>query len=115
VNPRPCRQEGSNLYVLLSLVRVCVPLRKRGGSDSLKCEYFSPILFLVPEHVTSIVGGCVEVCLRQIPLDLVGICLRWIRLDLIFLRPCLCVLHVGAFRFSSSATVDVLVRWSYGS
>jgi hypothetical protein len=60
VNPRPCRQEGSNLYVLLNLVRVCVPLRKSGGSDSLKCEYFSPSLFLVLEHVTSIVGGCVD-------------------------------------------------------
>ena len=58
-----------------------------------------------------------EVCLWRILRDSVGGCVWWICLDLIFvrLRSCVYKLDSSDLYFSSSATVAVLVRWSYGT
>ena len=55
-------------------------------------------------------------CLRRISRDSVGVCLQWIRLDPVFIRLCSYVynLDLSKLCFSSSATVAVLVRWSFG-
>ena len=98
------------LVVPLKFVRVCVLLRKtrrwRLPEDGIKVSPPSPRF----GGASSIVGGRVEVCLRRIyP--------RWICLDLVVVRLCSCVFRLDPFdlRYSSSAAVAVLVRWSYGA
>ena len=77
----------------------------------------SPTFYPCPDGLSTIVGGRVEVCLRQISRDSVGGGLRWICLDPVFIRP-----RLGVYRFdpsdlrlSSSARAATLVRWSYGA
>ena len=93
-----------------SFVRVCVVLRKtrwRGLS-----EY--GIRFSPPgphsSGASSIVGRCVEVCLRWI-------CYWWICSDLIVVRLHSCVFRLDPsdLRYSSSSVVVVLLCWSYGA
>ena len=89
------------VYVLFRKTR-----RRRLPEDGIKVSPPSPRF----GDVSSIVGGCVEVCLRRIyP--------RWICSDLIVVRLCSCVFRLDPFdlRYSPSATVVVLVRWSYGA
>ena len=59
---------------------------------------------------SSTVGGHVEVCLRRIYL-------WWICSDVVVvrLRSCVFGLDFSDLRYSSSAAVAVLVRWSYGA
>ena len=89
-------------------VRVCVLLRKtrrwRLSEDGIKVSPPSPR----SGDVSSIIGGRVEVCLRRIYL-------WWICSDLvgIRLRSSVFELDLSDLRYSSSATVAVLVRWSY--
>ena len=91
-------------------VRMCVLLRKtrrrRHAEDGIKVSPPSPH----SGGASSIVGGRVEVCLRRIYL-------WWIYSDLVVVRLCSCVfgLDPSDLHFSSSATVAVLVRWSYGA
>ena len=77
----------------------------------------SPAFYPRLDGVSSIVGGRVEVCLRRISRDLVGGCLWWIRSDPVFVRLCSCVFRLDPsdLKFSSSAAVAVLGRWSYGT
>ena len=58
-----------------------------------------------------------EVCLHRISQDSFNVCLRQIRLDLVVVRLCSYVYRMDPsdLRFSSSATVARLVRWSYGA
>ena len=98
------------LVVPSKFVRVCVLLRKtrrwRLPEDGIKVSPPSPR----SGGASSIVGGRVEVCLRRIyP--------RWICSDLVVVRLCSCVFRLDPFdlRYSPSATVAVLVRWSYGA
>ena len=98
------------LVVPLRFVRICVLLRKtrrrRLSKDGIKVSPPSPCF----GGASSIVGGHVEVCLRWIyP--------RWICSDLVVVRLCSCVFRLDPFdlRYSSSAAVAVLVRWSYGA
>ena len=103
-------------HTLLSFVRVCVLLGEAKGrwlsEDGIR--FFLPISR--PDDVSSIVGARVEVCLERISRDLIGVCLRWIHVDLVFARLCSCVyrLDILDLRFSSLASVAVLLRWSYG-
>ncbi len=93
-----------------SFVRVCVLLRKarrrRLPEDGIKVSPPSPH----SGGASSIVGGRVEVCLRRIYL-------WWICSDLVGvrLRSCVFGLDLSDLRYSSSAAVAVLVRWSYGA
>ena len=96
--------------VFSCLVRVCIMLRKarrrRLPEDGIKVSPPSPR----SGGTSSIVGGLVEVCLRQIYL-------WWICSDLVVvrLRSCVFGLNPSNLRYSSSAAVVVLVRWSYGA
>ena len=98
------------LVVSFSFARVCVFLRKtrwrRLPEDGIKVSPPSP----VSGDASSIVGGRVEVCLRRIYL-------WWICSDLVVvrLRSCVFGLDPSDLRYSSSAAVAVLVRWSYGA
>jgi hypothetical protein len=93
-----------------SFGRVCVLLRKtrrrRLPEDGIRFSPPRPH----PGGVSSIVGGCVEMCLRQI-------CPWWIRSDLVIVHLCSCVFRLDPsdLRYSSSAAVAVLLRWSYGA
>ena len=103
------RREGSVLVVSFSFARVYVLLRKtrrrRLPEDGIKVSPPSPR----SDDASSIVGGCVEVCFRRIYL-------WWICSDLVVVRLRSCVFGLDFFdlRYSSSAVVAVLVRWSYG-
>ena len=46
----------------------------------------SPTFYPRPDYASSIVGGCVEECLRRILRDSIGAALRWICLDPVFVR-----------------------------
>ena len=98
------------LIVSFSFARVCVLLRKtrrrRLPEDGIKVSPPSPR----SGGASSIVGGRVEVCLRRIYL-------WWICSDLVVvrLRSCVFGLNPSNLRYSSSAAVAVLVRWSYGA
>ena len=98
------------LVVSFSFARVCVLLRKtrrrRLPEDGIKVSPPSPH----SGGASSIVGGRVEVCLRQIYL-------WWICSDLVVvrLRSRVFGLDLSDLRYSSSAAVAVLVRWSYGA
>ena len=96
------------LVVSSRFVRVCVLFRKtrqrRLPEDGIKVSPPS----LRSGGASSIVGRRVEVCLRRIyP--------RLICSDLVVVRLCSCAFGLDPFdlRYSSSATVAVLVRWSY--
>ena len=101
---------ASFLVVSFNFVRVCVQLRKtkrrRLSEDGIKVSPPSPR----SSGASSIVGGRVEVCLRRIYL-------WWICSDLVVvrLRSCVFELDPSDLRYSSSAAVAVLVRWSYGA
>ena len=92
------------------IVRVCVMLRKarrrRLPEDGIKVSPPSPR----SGGASSIVGGRVKVCLWRIYL-------WWICSDLVVvrLRSCVFGLNPSNLRYSSSAAVAVLVRWSYGA
>ena len=94
--------------VFSCLVRVCIMLRKvrrrRLPEDGIKVSPPSPR----SGGASSIVGGRVEVCLRRIYL-------WWICSDLVVVRLRSCVFGLNPFnlRYSSSAAVAILVRWSY--
>ena len=96
--------------VFSCLVRVCVLFRKARRrwlpEDGIKVSPPSPR----SNGASSIVGGRVEVCLRRIYL-------WWICSDLVVVRLCSYVfgLNPSNLRYSSSAAVAVLVRWSYGA
>ena len=98
------------LVIFFNLVRVCVLLRKarrrRLTEDGIKVSPPSPRF----GGASSIVGGRVEVCLRQIYL-------WWICSDLVVvrLRSCVFGLDLSDLCYSSSAAVAVLVRRSYGA
>ena len=98
------------LVIFFNLVRVCVLLRKatwrRLREDEIKVSPPSPR----SGGASSIVGGRVEVCLRQIYL-------WWICSDLVVvrLRSCVFGLDPSDLRYFSSATVAVLGCWSYGA
>ena len=80
--------------------------RQRLPKDGIKVSPPSPR----SSGASSIVGEHVEVCLRRIYL-------WWICSDLVVvrLRSCVFRLNPSNLRYSSSATVAVLVRWSYGA
>ena len=96
------------LVVSFNFARVCVLLkrtrRRRLPEDGIKVSPPSPR----SGGASSIVGGCVKVCLRWIYL-------WWICSDLVVVRLCLRVfrLDLSDLRHSSSAAVAVLLRWSY--
>ena len=96
------------LYVTSSFVRVCVLLRKRRQwrlpEDGIRFSPPSPH----PSGASSIVCGRVEVCLRRI-------CPWWICSDLVIVRLRSFVFKLDLFhlRYSSTARIVVLVRWSY--
>ena len=98
------------LIDFFNLARVCVLLRKtrrrRLHEDGIKVSPPSPR----SGDASSIVGGRVEVCLRQIYL-------WWICSDLVVvrLRSCVFGLDFSDLHYSSSAAVAVLVRWFYGA
>ena len=77
----------------------------------------SPTSYLRPDGANSVVGGCVEVCLRRISWDSVGAGLRWISLDPVFvcLRSCGSRFDLSNLQLSSSAMVAALVCWSFGA
>ena len=110
MDPGPCQWEGFIFYVFSSFIRVCVLLRKarrwRLPEDGIKVSPPNPR----SGGASSIVGGRVEVCLRWIYL-------WWICSDLVvvLLRSCVFGLDPFDLRYSSSAAVAVLVRWSYGA
>ena len=110
MDPGKGRREGSVFSRFFNLVRVCVLFRKvrrwRLPEDGIKV---SPHI-LRSGGASSIVGGRVEVCLRQIYL-------WWICSDLVVvrLRSCVFGLDLSDLHYSSSATVAVMVRWSYGA
>ena len=110
MDPAKGRREGSVFSLFSCLVRVCVPLRmmrrRRLPEDGIKVSPPSPR----SSGASSIVGGCVEVCLRRIYL-------WWICSDLVVvrLRSRVFGLNLSDLRYSSSAAVAVLVRWSYGA
>ena len=93
-----------------SFARVCVLLRKtrrwRLPEDGIKVSSPSPR----SGDASSIVGGRVEVCFRQIYF-------WWICSDLIVvrLRSCVFGLDPSDLRYFSSAAVAVLGCWSYGA
>ena len=97
------RAHASFLDVLLCSFRVCVLLRKtrrrRLPEDGIKVSPPSPH----SGGASSTVGGCVEVCLRQIYL-------WWICSDLVVvrLRSCVFGLDPSILRYFSSAAVAVL-------
>ena len=109
VDPSKGRREGSVFSRFFNLVRVCVLLRKarrrRLPEDGIKVSPPSPR----SGGASSIVGGRVEVCLRQIYL-------WWICSDLVVvrLRSCVFGLDPSDLRYFSSAAVPVLGCWSYG-
>ena len=98
------------LVVFFNLVRVCVLLRKarrrRLPEDGIKVSPPSPR----SGGASSIVGGRVEVCLRQIYL-------WWICSDLVVvrLRSCVFGLDPSDLRYFLSVAVAVLGWWSYGA
>ena len=71
----------------------------------------APASYLRPDGANSVVGGCVEVCLR-ISWDSIGAGLRWIYLDPVFvrLRSCGFRLDFSDLQLPSSAMVAALVR-----
>ena len=79
--------------------------RRRLPEDGVKVSPPSPR----SGGASSIVGGRVEVCLRRIYL-------WWICTNLVVVRLHSCVFELNPSnqRYSSSAAVAVLVRWSYG-
>ena len=80
--------------------------RQRLFEDGIRFSPPSPR----PDGVSSIVGGRVEMCLSRI-------CPWWICSDLVVVRLCSCVFRLDPsnLRYSSSAAVAVMVRWSYGT
>ena len=102
--------------VFLCFVRVCVLLKEMVRRLLLDHGIRSSPPSLRSDGASDIVGGRVEVCLRRILRDPVGGCVPWICLDLIFIRLCSCIykLNPSNLYFSSSATIAVLVRWSFG-
>jgi hypothetical protein len=58
-----------------------------------------------------------EECPRQISWDSASVCFQWFCLDLIFVHLISCdyMLDSSDLCFSSSATVAVLVQWSFGA
>ena len=110
MDPGKGRRGALFLVIFFNLVRVCVLLRKarrrRLPEDGIKVSPPSPR----SSGASSIVGGRVEVCLRRIYL-------WWICSDLVVvcLRSCVLRLNPSNLRYSSSAAVAVLVRWSYGA
>ena len=94
--------------IFFSLVRICVLFRKarwrRLSEDEIKVSPPSPR----SGGASSIVGGRLEVCLRQIYL-------WWICSDFVVVRPRSCVfgLNPSNLRYFSSAAVAVLGCWSY--
>ena len=98
------------LVVSFSFGSICVLLRKtrrrRLPEDGIKVSPPSPC----SGGASSTVGGRVEVCLRRIYL-------WWIcsYLVVVRLRSCVFGLNPSNLRYSSSAVVAVLVRWSYGA
>ena len=103
---------GRALFSVVSsrFVRVCVLLGKmrrwRLPEDGIRFFPPSPR----SNGMSSIIGGRVEVCLRRI-------CPWWICSDLVVvhLRSCVFRLDPSDLRYSSSAAVDVPLRWSYGA
>ena len=110
MDPGKGRWEGSVFSRFFNLVRVCVLPRKarqrRLHEDGIKVSPPSPR----SGGASSIVGGRVEVCLRQIYL-------WWICSDLVVVRLCSCAfgLDPSCLHYFSSATVVVLGCWSYGA
>ena len=110
MDPGKGRREGSVFSLFFNLVRVYVLLRKvkrrRLPEDGIKVSPPSPR----SGGASSIVGGRVEVCLRQIYL-------WWICSDLVVvrLRSCVFGLDPSDLRYFSSAAVAVLGCWSYGA
>ena len=104
------RRDGSIFSLFFNLVRVCVLFRKarrrRLPEDGIKVFPPSPR----SGGASSIVGGRVEVCLRQIYL-------WWICSDFVVVRPRSCVfgLNPSNLRYFSSAAVAVLGYWSFGA
>ena len=110
MDPGKGRREGSVFSLFFNLVRVCVLLRKARRrwlpEDGIKVFPSSPR----SGGASSTVGGRVEVCLWRIYF-------WWICSDLVVvrLRSCVFGLDLSDLRYSSSAAVAVLVRWSYGA
>ena len=110
MDPGPYRWEGFIFRFFSSFVRVCVLLRKARRRqlpvDGIMVSPPSPR----SGDASSIIGGRVEVCLRQI-------CLWWIFSDLVIvrLRSCVFGLDPSDLRYFSSAAVAVLGCWSYGA
>ena len=110
MDPAKGQREGSVFSLFFCLVRVYVLLRKarrrRLPEDGIKVSPPSPR----SGGASSTVGGRVEVCLRRIYL-------WWICSDLVVvrLRSRVFGLDLSDLRYSSSAAVAVLVRWSYGA
>ena len=103
-------RKGFVFSLFFNLVRVCVLLRnarwRQLPEDGIKVSLPSPR----SGGASSIVGGRVEVCLRQIYL-------WWICSDLVVvrLRSCVFGLDPSDLRYFSSAAVAVLGCWSYGA
>ena len=101
---------ASLLVDFFNLARVCVLLRKtrrrRLPEDGIKVSPPSPR----SGCASSTVDRRVEVCLRLIYV-------WWICSDLVVvrLRSCVFGLDPSDLRYSSSAAVAILVRWSYGA
>ena len=110
MDPSKGRREGSILVFFFNLVRVCVLLRKarrqRLPEDGIKVSPPSPH----SGGASSIVGGRVEMCLRQIYLWCICSDLEVVRL-----RSCVFGLDPSDLRYFSSAAVAVLGCWSYGA
>ena len=110
MDPGKGRREGSVFSRFFNLVGVCVLLRKarrrRLPEDGINVSPPSPR----SGSASSIVGGSVEVCLRQIYL-------WWICSDLVVvrLRSCVFGLDPSDLRYFLSAAVAVLGCWSYGA
>ena len=107
---------GSISRCFYSLVKVCVMLKKeirwRICGDEIRSSSPRPHYGVA----SSVVGGRVKMCLRRISQDSVDVSLQWIFLDQVFVRLHLSIYELGPsdLRFSSSATVVVLLRWFCG-
>ena len=110
MDPGKGRRKGSVLVVFYNLVRVCVLLRKARRrqlpEDGIKVSPPSPC----SGGASNIIGGRVEVCLRQIYLW--SICLDVV---VVRLRSCVFDLDPSDLCYFSSAAVAVLWCWSYGA
>ena len=96
------------LDLFSSFVRDCILLRKARRRRLPEDEINVSPPSLCSGVASSTIGGRVEVRLRQI-------CLWWICSDLFVVRLCSCVFRLDPFDLHSlSATIAVLVCWSYG-